>query len=375
MKVCIVIDYWFPSIGGGPMHVAELVRRLVRHKDVHLTVLTSNLFIGSDGKTPKEYQDIAVVRLGKRAQFGNIFGKLDFLIRCFFYLLNHDFDILHVHPYTPLLIAKLVGLIKKKPVVMTVHVMGNDMIGLPRIPFMSEFITSLDRFFTFGIVYDAQIFVDKQLMQGKSATHKRYFIPNGVDTKAFDVVKRKKNPFVQMLFVGRFHRQKNLPALLRAFSTISHHLPTVRLVLIGEGEEKGILQKIVKDNNLATVVKFLSPQFGKALIGIYKSSDLFILPSRYEGFPITLLEAWAAKLPVITTEYGMARELVKDGMNGFLIPSPQENDIAQTMSRALTYKNRKALGQLGYRLVQSRFNWEDAAEKIYGVYKTVLQKP
>lgn len=375
MKVFVIIDYWFPSVGGGPVHVAELVRRLLRYKDLQATVITSNLSIGSDTKIPKEYQDIPVIRLGKRTSFGSIIGRINFLVRCFFYLLSHDFDILHIHPYSPLLIAKLVSIVKKKPVVVTIHTLGRDVSGFPSNGTLSNLFVWLDRLLTFRIPYAAQIFVDHNLLREKSATNKRYFIPNGIDREAFDRIKRKHSRVTQLLFVGRFHPQKNLPALLRAFSELVSDHPDIRLVLIGDGEEKNLLQKIVREQNLNQIVKFLPPQFGKSLISIYKSSDLFILPSRYEGFPLTILEAWAAKLPVITTKYGMAKELIKDGVNGFLISSPEVTDIAQTISRALECKNLKALGQSGYQLVQSRFDWENAAEKTYAVYKTVLQEP
>jgi len=113
---------------------------------------------------------------------------------------------------------------------------------------------------------------------------------------------------------------------------------------------------------------------GKSLIKAYKRSHVFVLPSLAEGQPITLLEAWAAKLPVVVTTVGDNPLMVKDGVNGYLI---EPNNVAQLTNAILkVFRARTkdvAMGEAGYKLVRKCFSWEMVADQTWDVYQEVLR--
>jgi glycosyltransferase involved in cell wall biosynthesis len=119
-------------------------------------------------------------------------------------------------------------------------------------------------------------------------------------------------------------------------------------------------------------IKLVGEKSGVDLIKLYKSSQIFILPSIYEGQPLTLIEAWASKLPVIVTKSGDCQYLVKDGFNGYLIKNPNDKgEIAHIIEKAISTKNLNKLGQNGYNFVKSTFSWEKSAQQTLELYESL----
>ena len=106
---------------------------------------------------------------------------------------------------------------------------------------------------------------------------------------------------------------------------------------------------------------------------LYKSCHLFILASLYEGQPISLLEAWAAKLPVIVSKTGDCQYLVKNEINGYQIDNQLDpSSIAKIIVDAVQNKKLEELGKNGFNLIKNKYNWEKSAEKVYDLYKKSL---
>ena len=109
----------------------------------------------------------------------------------------------------------------------------------------------------------------------------------------------------------------------------------------------------------------------KRLIREFKSSHLFILPSLAEGQPITLLEAWAAGLPVVVTKVGSLAYYVKS-QNGYLVPPADSQKMAETILKAMENKGLQQMGEHGFWLVKKRYTWFKTAQKYFSVYQKVL---
>jgi len=88
---------------------------------------------------------------------------------------------------------------------------------------------------------------------------------------------------------------------------------------------------------------------------------------------VVLLEAWAAKLPVVATPVGENPLMVKNGINGYLAQSGRPSDLAKALTKALKNKNRKQLGENGCQLVKENYLWKDCARKTYQVYRQVVK--
>jgi glycosyltransferase involved in cell wall biosynthesis len=137
---------------------------------------------------------------------------------------------------------------------------------------------------------------------------------------------------------------------------------------------QAILKLRKKVPNLKTQLISDGLHTGKSLIKAYKRSHVFVLPSLAEGQPITLLEAWAAKLPVIVTKVGDNPLMVKDGVNGYLIDPGNVQQLASAIQKVLRARTKnEKMGESGYQLVKEEYTWENVANKTWKVYQEVLR--
>ncbi len=141
-------------------------------------------------------------------------------------------------------------------------------------------------------------------------------IPNGVDLGRFSSGERSLHTPPRLLFVGRLTAQKNVLFLLRALAGVSADFETT---LVGDGELEGELRRAVADLRLRNV-RFHGRAEGAELIELYRSADVFVLPSEREGMPLVLLEALAMSLPIVASDVPGNRDVVVHGQNGALVP-------------------------------------------------------
>ena len=178
----------------------------------------------------------------------------------------------------------------------------------------------------------AQRFFDEKV-QSRSVV-----IPNPVFVKASDyqeVNGRRK----AIVTVGRLHPQKNHKLLIDAFAQIAGQIPEYSLEIYGDGELKNDLQRKIEDMGLTDRVflKGTSKQIHKLIC----DASLFVLSSDYEGLPNTLLEAMALGIPCISTDCrpGGAREIIDDGVNGWIVPRDDITSMAKAIVFVLNNEN------------------------------------
>ena len=118
---------------------------------------------------------------------------------------------------------------------------------------------------------------------------------------------------------------------------------------------------------------FKGKLYGETLIKEYKSSHLFVLPSLYEGMPLTLLEAWASKLPVLVTKVGENPFIVKEGINGWLVKPADLKNLAKKIKRVINMDRNKlrAIGERNYKEVEKKYDWDKIITTLYGVINNV----
>jgi glycosyltransferase involved in cell wall biosynthesis len=170
-------------------------------------------------------------------------------------------------------------------------------------------------------------------------------IPNPVILPALkaklDVSKKKYH----LLFVGRLTYQKNVQSLIKAFLVLqqNHKHKNWILDIVGDGEDKKILKKFVIDNNLDKKVIFHNNS--NDVEKFYLNSDLFCLPSRWEGFPNALSEALSYGLPAVGFEIcAGVSDLIKNNYNGLLASSKKsDSDLSNKLDEMMSSKNKRAL--------------------------------
>lgn len=176
-----------------------------------------------------------------------------------------------------------------------------------------------------------------------SLLKKTVVIPNPVYLPS-DEATETSLPRPCFIGVGRLSHEKGFDLLIEAFARTAAHSDSWSLVLLGDGPLRSELEKMVKDLGIATRVKFLGNV--KNPFPIMKQADIFVLPSRLEGFPNALCEAMACGLPVIAIDCATGpREIIRDGIDGLLVPQGSIDLLAKAMDTLMNnLELRKSFG-------------------------------
>jgi glycosyltransferase involved in cell wall biosynthesis len=184
-------------------------------------------------------------------------------------------------------------------------------------------------------------------------------IPNPINPEFNGSTKeaRRRGSGHTIVAMGRLVRQKGFDLLIEAFARCAGQHPEWSLVILGEGEERSNLESLISAMGLQDRVRLAGkvPQPSHIL----GQADLFVLSSRFEGFPNALMEAMACKLAVISTDCPNGpRDIVRDGVDGLLIPPDDVNALAKGMDRLMANPmERQRLGA-GATEVVKRFSIE-----------------
>jgi glycosyltransferase involved in cell wall biosynthesis len=181
----------------------------------------------------------------------------------------------------------------------------------------------------------------------------------------------KEGP-LHLVAMGRLVSVKGFDLLLPAFATASRLAPGWTLDIWGEGPERAALQDQVLSLGLQERVRF--PGLTNRPFEVLRSADLFVLPSRAEGFPNALVEAMACGLPVVSTDFGgAAREIIRDGIDGRLVPSEDPAALASALADLMSDADTRARLAARAGEVVQRFSgervmalWEDAVQQARG---------
>lgn len=198
------------------------------------------------------------------------------------------------------------------------------------------------------------------------------YISNGIDLDEFKKNKRSNNDKkLRIIFVGRLEEQKGLKYLIESVKTLQNK--EFELIIIGSGTQENKLRSLVKEYGLGEKIIFLGNKKNKETIRQLFNSDIFILPSIWEGFPITILEAWGASLPVIVTSVGGVSKICKNNKNALIISSRSPKEITNCLVTLINDSGlRKTLGENGRKLVEGKYNWKTIAEQMVNIYKRVI---
>jgi glycosyltransferase involved in cell wall biosynthesis len=207
---------------------------------------------------------------------------------------------------------------------------------------------------------------------------KLFVIPNGIRLRppppAADNLRTKLGLTHGELcigFVGRFVAQKAPQTLLKAFGALAGRFPQTRLIMVGDGASDAALRDDAQKLGISDRVCWPGPVEGASAMFAF---DIFALPSLYEGFPYVLLEAMAARLPVVMTQVGGAGTLVRDGENGFVVPPDRPDLFGEALERLLKDESlRQSMGARSAEMVQE-FSIQKMVEKTVGLYRSLLAR-
>lgn len=202
----------------------------------------------------------------------------------------------------------------------------------------------------------------------KKLRDKSMVIPNAVNPAFYGV---KRTPVEKRIVsCGRLTAQKNQALLIQAFAKAEKNIPGAQLFIYGQGELENALKQLVRELGMSGKV-FLKGQTNDVAAAI-KCADLFVLSSDYEGMPNALMEAMAVGIPCISTDCpcGGPKELIRDGVDGLLVPVGDEKKMGEAMLRVLSDKKFKETMGMNASIRAQMFE----PGRIFGEWKNYIDR-
>lgn len=368
MKIAMVCPFFLPVVGGMEKHVYNLSLQLQK-RGHEVTVFTSK--IDHSGreilKSREKIHGIEVRRFKPYFRLGNFASFWPQFSRQL-----GDFDIVHAHnlrhPHSEL--SLLAGKRRKIPVILTPHSPYHSGTHSPlqelAIKIYDGMISriSLRHFDAVFALHDAE---RKWLVRKGVPSSKVRVIPNGIENAFFRGRGGGKGKN-QVIYVGRISEAKGLDLLLKAFAILPPGMDA-KLLLVGpDGGQTHELKRFAEKTHLGRSVSFTGEVPEQKLVRLLDESAVFVLPSKYEPFGISLLEAMARGKACIAVRSEGPESIIENGKEGLLI-NYSVSELAEGIRRLLgSAALRKKLGN-NARKKAEKYGWPEIAsevEKEYG---------
>lgn len=295
-------------------------------------------------------------------------------------------DILHTHSSKTGILGRLAGKVSDVPIVIhTVHGFA--------FPYASSRIVRLFYFFMEyfgGKLCDALIVLnegDRLVAIEKLAipAEKVYLISNGVDVDCFEKVTAEQRTEIRRKvfdvtdedvicvgMVGRLWRQKNPVCLLRAAIRVLEKTDIkVQFYFIGDGELRSELEQMISEHGLSSQIQIMG--WRQDVASLLSALDIFVLPSRWEGMPLAILEAMASSLPVIVSNISGNHDLVSHGIDGLLFDSDNDIQLSERIIYLLNSPDiRSGLGENARKKVIEHYQLADRVDCMAELYQSLL---
>jgi glycosyltransferase involved in cell wall biosynthesis len=374
MNVIFTIRYFNPFVGGTEKQALTLASHLAE-KGIDVTILTSRF--QRSWKCFEFMGNVKVVRLcSPRIK---VIGALIFLSCLAGYLIRQrkNYSIIHTFQigYTSFM-SILLGVLLKKPSLLKLASsgIGGDISRARRTAWGRLCLlmaTKASRIIAVSTTVGQEL-LDEQVSPAIIAA-----IANGVDVHRYDrhLDKRAMRKRINLpenntvIFTGRLSSEKGVDFLIRGFVQLKNAQPC-QLLIIADGPERENIVQLIKECKAGDSVLLVS---GAADVAPYlAASDVFVLPSRFEGLSNALLEAMSCGLPVISTRVGGSKDLIQDGVNGLLVDIDNEEQLAGAMG--LVFGDRQlaeSLGKNARETVKAKHDISKIADAYIAFYKNL----
>ncbi len=353
---------------GEQVYTAKLAVALATKYGYEVDVLQADIE-GRMGSEQKEIENTPAIHVKK---FG--WKSLGTIAWVFFYLLSQgkSYRIYHAHSASTAFAMKAASWFTQVPTLLTVHSnhVFNKNWTLKKI---------LHRVMFLETKYSKEVSISECFLKAVNVNEDIQVVPYGIRTEPFDAVDSARSPNqFNVLYVGRLIHEKGIDVLLRAAAKViasngfiqSHK--DFSLHLAGEGPDRKTLEKLAQTLGIQKYVRFYGHLSGQDRIQLYKSCDLFVLPSRSEALPLSILEAGAARLPLLATTQGDLRNVVLENVNGHLVEPDDVDELAYYLEHYASNPHLEALGQASYDLVKQEYPWDKSMQKMLRIYEDLM---
>lgn len=377
MKILQVIDLFGAAHGGAAEVPFQLSKELAR-RGHQVTVYTSDVKLEPDRVTSIPGVDVRV--------FKTWVGLANFyLTPAIMQKASEEisrFEVIHLHQYRSFqnLVVSRYARKYNVPYVLQAH--GSLLRGGPR----GSLKRVADSLWGYGLLKGAaavlavtEFEAERYRDMGVSPDRIK-IVPHGIDITEFDRLPRR-GAFREtyglqgkkvILYLGRINRIKGLDLLTRAFAALPASIQDTALVFVGPDDGYlGMLKHLVKELGIEEKVILPGPLYGRDKLEAYMDADVYVLPSSYEIFGITILEALACGTPaLITDRCGLAPAV--DGQGALVVPF-EEARLREVLQKMLQNNRlRRELGEKGKALVRRDYTWQKIAGEVEGIYAFIM---
>jgi len=246
------------------------------------------------------------------------------------------------------------------------------------VPYYSERFTTLYKFITPIIrrIWNSSFFVIansqglKELALKSQSKKEIGIIYNGVDTdEFFPAFEKRSSENFTIICVSRVTPRKGIRFLIQAFKLLCGRYDNIRLVIVGDGNEKQSLEDLAQGLDIKNKIEFAGAVAHEKIFEYYQRANVFVLPSLNEGMSNVMLEALASGLPVIATDTGGTKELLSEGVNGFVVRMKDPDDLAEKIEKLIINNELEGKMSAEGRILAEKLSWKSAANKYIDLYQ------
>jgi glycosyltransferase involved in cell wall biosynthesis len=355
MKILHVCEY---AKGGVATYMRNVLDYQANQHDIYMIVSKNN----SEKNYPIKKENIKFYEYKRKPKY---FLKAMIEIKQYIDQINPD--IIHVHStFAGLFTRSLLFIFKKKAKIVYCSHGWSFLMETTKIKKL--LFSKIEKILSYrtDLIINISDFELHESIKVGLPKKKSVVIHNGVKPPNVnnDISLKIDNKKINLLFIGRFDKQKGLDILLNIFKDIN--LPNVHLYIIGDS----VLSKESYVTNFANLTN-IGWVDNNNIDSYYTLFDAVIIPSRWEGFGLVAVEAMRNKKAVIASNRGALPELIKNNVNGYIFDINQKEQLVNIL-KSLKKETLTQLGREGYRIYKNEFNSDVMNKKIVEVYKRVL---
>lgn len=359
MKILHIIDQISQKTGGGASKVAFELARAQAQLGHDVTIYTTD-YNAKEQVAPPSF------KLVKFRNWFNLFGSLSIAPGLLF--AKYNYDIMHLHNYRT--IVNLFASLRRRPNILQAHGSSMPIVGKTKPIHDAVWNGTILKAVDYCIA-DADVEVQHYLTEGAKRENIT-IIPVGVSLDECNPLPpRIPKDHKTILFLGRIHTVKGIDLLIRAFSFISD-TQKVRLQISGvDYGYQDEVKALIKQLGLEDLVDYTGPLYGTDKTKAFVDADVFVMPSRYEMWGITFMEALACGTQVVMTDTCEASKVLPSEC-GIVVPLT-DSAIAEGIMVALNnnYGNRHREYR---RQWVAQYSWQNIAQQIIKLYQEVLDE-
>ena len=224
--------------------------------------------------------------------------------------------------------------------------------------------------------YDKIVCVSKQVEKAlikwcPETACKVIVIKNAIPIK--DKLNFEREKLYDIIFVGRLEKQKGIDILFKAIQILKEkYHRSLRVAIVGDGSLMNDLKELALQYSINEYIDFLGVR--KDVLELMRKSLVFVLPSRWEGFGLVLLEAISVGTPIVATKVGGIPEIIEDGKDGILVEPENPEELAKAILRLLSDVNlRSLISSNAYKKVKEEYSIEKYTKTLLGLYEGLVR--